>query len=128
MEGMKSEVENAIVLVLKELEKGEHHEAISHLKKIFRPKPEVLNFEAETMEQQEFEVAVRQSAIFTYKVVDFTDSLAVHQVEEAINNRDWKVLLEYPPGSPSHKPIPILNFELASISVKEDVLRANPSS
>ena len=125
---MKSKVENAVVLVLKELEKGEHHEAITHLKKIFKPEPKVLTFETETMEKQEFEIAVRQTSIFTYKVIDFTDSLAVYQVEEAVNNRDWKVLLEYPPGSPSHKPIPVLNFELASISVKEDILRANPSS
>jgi len=77
-------------------------------------------------ERKEYEIVVRQVNTITYKVSDFSESLAAYQVQEMINNRNWDELLKYSPKSPKFKPIPPFSLPIIRWGVKEDVLRSNP--
>ena len=77
-------------------------------------------------ELKEYEIVVRQVNTITYKVSDFSESLAAYQVQEMINNRNWDELLKYSPKSPKFKPIPPFSLPIIRWGVKEDVLRSNP--
>ncbi len=105
---------------------GGFAEAVEKLEDEFGKK--TLNFEAESFEQKKFEITVRQTNTITYKVEDFSESLAAHKVQEKIDNRNWEELLKYPPKSKNFKPIPPFSFEIVRWGVKEDVLRPNPHS
>ena len=105
---------------------GGFAEAVEKLDNEFGKK--TLNFEAKSFEQKKFEITVRQTNTITYKVEDFSESLAAHKVQEKIDNRNWEELLKYPPKSKNFKPIPPFSFEIVRWGVKEDVLRPNPHS
>jgi hypothetical protein len=76
-----------------------------------------------------FDVAVQQTQTIHYKVLHDTLEEAVKRVQEKVNERDWKQLLYFPPGSPQHKPIPpFTEFEIKDVTIKEIVLRPNPHS
>ena len=76
-----------------------------------------------------FDVAVQQTQTIHYKVLHDSLEEAVKQVQKKVNERDWKQLLYFPPGSPQHKPIPpFAEFEIKDVVVKEIVLRPNPHS
>jgi len=76
-----------------------------------------------------FDIAVQQTQTIHYKVFHDTLEEAVKAVEEKVNERDWKQLLLFPPGSPHYKPIPpFTQFEIKDVTVKEIVLRPNPHS
>ena len=76
-----------------------------------------------------FDVAVQQTQTIHYKVLHDTLEEAVKQVQKKVNERDWKQLLYFPPGSPQHKPIPpFTEYEIKDVTVKEIVLRPNPHS
>ena len=77
-------------------------------------------------ERKEYEIVVRQVNTITYKVSDFSESLAAYQVQELVNNRNWDELLKYSPKSPKFKPIPPFSLPVIRWGVKEDVLRSNP--
>ena len=77
-------------------------------------------------ELKEYEIVVRQVNTITYKVSDFSESLAAYQVQEMIDNRNWDELLKYSPKSPKFKPIPPFSLPIIKWGVKEDVLRSNP--
>ena len=103
---------------------GGFSEAVEKLENEFRDK--TLSFEAETFEQKEFEITVRQTNTITYEVKDFSESLAAKQVQDYIDDRNWEELLKYSPKSKNFKPIPPFSFVVARWGVKEDVLRPNP--
>jgi mRNA deadenylase 3'-5' endonuclease subunit Ccr4 len=76
-----------------------------------------------------FDVAVQQTQTIHYKVLHDSLEEAVKQVQKKVNERDWKQLLYFPPGSPQHKPIPpFTEYEIKDVTVKEIVLRPNPHS
>ena len=76
-----------------------------------------------------FDVAVQQTQTIHYKVLHDTLEEAVKRVQKRVNERDWKQLLYFPPGSPQHKPIPpFTEYEIKDVTVKEIVLRPNPHS
>ena len=77
-------------------------------------------------ERKDYEIVVRQVNTITYKVSDFSESLAAYQVQEMVNNRNWDELLKYSPKSPKFKPIPPFSLPIIRWGVKEDVLRSNP--
>ena len=77
-------------------------------------------------ERKDYEIVVRQVNTITYKVSDFSESLAAYQVQELVNNRNWDELLKYSPKSPKFKPIPPFSLPIIKWGVKEDVLRSNP--
>ena len=77
-------------------------------------------------ERKDYEIVVRQVNTITYKVSDFSESLAAYQVQELVNNRNWDELLKYSPKSPKFKPIPPFSLPIIRWGVKEDVLRSNP--
>jgi len=77
-------------------------------------------------ERKDYEIVVRQVNTITYKISDFSESLAAYQVQEMINNRNWDELLKYSPKSPKFKPIPPFSLPITRWGVKEDVLRSNP--
>ena len=77
-------------------------------------------------ELKEYEIVVRQVNTITYKISDFSESLAAYQVQEMIDNRNWDELLKYSPKSPKFKPIPPFSLPIIRWGVKEDVLRSNP--
>jgi len=77
-------------------------------------------------ERKDYEIVVRQVNTITYKISDFSESLAAYQVQEMINNRNWDELLKYSPKSPKFKPIPPFSLPIIRWGVKEDVLRSNP--
>ena len=122
------ETKEAIRIVLayakNDVTKGGFSEAVEKLENEFGEK--TLNFEAETFEQKEFEITVRQTNTITYEVKDFSESLAAKQVQDCIDDRNWEELLKYSPKSKDFKPIPPFSFEVARWGVKEDVLRPNP--
>ena len=103
---------------------GGFAEAVEKLENEFRDK--TLSFEAETLEQEKFEIAVRQINTITYVVKDFSESLAAKKVQDHINDRNWEELLKYSPKSKDFKPIPPFSFKIVRWGVKEDVLRPNP--
>jgi len=74
----------------------------------------------------EYEIVVRQVNTITYKISDFSESLAAYQVQEMVKNRNWDELLKYSPKSPKFKPIPPFSLPIIKWGVKEDVLRSNP--
>ena len=78
------------------------------------------------IEQKEYEIVVRQVNTITYKVSDFSESLAAYQVQEKINERNWDELLKYSPKHPEFKPISPFSFPIISWNIKEDVLISNP--
>ena len=76
-----------------------------------------------------FDVAVQQTQTIHYKVLHDSLEEAVKQVQKKVNERDWKQLLYFPPGSPQYKPIPpFTEYEIKDVTVKEIVLRPNPHS
>ena len=76
-----------------------------------------------------FDVAVQQTQTIHYKVLHDSLEEAVKQVQKKVNERDWKQLLYFPPGSPQHRPIPpFTEYEIKDVTVKEIVLRPNPHS
>ena len=77
-------------------------------------------------ERKDYEIVVRQVNTITYKVSDFSESLAAYQVQEMVENRNWDELLKYYPKSPEFKPIPPFSLPIIKWGVKEDVLRSNP--
>jgi len=77
-------------------------------------------------EKKEFEVAVSQRQIITYKVLHDSADAAVADVQKKVKDRNWIDILQFPPGSPYYKPIPFLDYPIEKVSVKEDVLRSNP--
>ena len=77
-------------------------------------------------ERKDYEIVVRQVNTITYKVSDFSESLAAYQVQEMVENRNWDELLKYSPKSPKFKPIPPFSLPIIRWGVKEDVLRSNP--
>jgi len=77
-------------------------------------------------ERKDYEIVVRQVNTITYKISDFSESLAAYQVQEMIDNRNWDELLKYSPKSPKFKPIPPFSLPIIRWGVKEDVLRSNP--
>ena len=77
-------------------------------------------------ERKDYEIVVRQVNTITYKVSDFSESLAAYQVQELVNNRNWDELLKYSPKSSKFKPIPPFSLPIIRWGVKEDVLRSNP--
>jgi len=77
-------------------------------------------------ERKDYEIVVRQVNTITYKISDFSESLAAYQVQEMINNRNWDELLKYSPKSPKFKPIPPFSLPIIRWGIKEDVLRSNP--
>ena len=77
-------------------------------------------------ERKEYEIVVRQVNTITYKISDFSESLAAYQVQEMVDNRNWDELLKYSPKSPKFKPIPPFSLPIIRWGVKEDVLRSNP--
>ena len=77
-------------------------------------------------ERKDYEIVVRQVNTITYKVSDFSESLAAYQVQEMVENRNWDELLKYSPKSPEFKPIPPFSLPIIRWGVKEDVLRSNP--
>ena len=85
-----------------------------------------LNFEAESFEQKKFEITVQQTNTITYRIEEFSESLAAKQVQDCINDRNWEKLLKYSPKSENFTPIPPFSFEVVRWGVKEDVLRPNP--
>ena len=103
---------------------GGFAEAVQALENEFVEK--TLDWETEKLEQKKFEIVVRQTNTITYEIKDFSESLAAKQVQDCINNRNWKELLKYSPKSYDFKPIPPFSFEVARWGVKEDVLRPNP--
>ena len=105
---------------------GGFSEAVEKLSNEFGEK--TLNFEAESFKQKEFEITVRQANTITYEVEDFSESLAAKQVQDCIDDRNWKELLEHSPKSKNFKPIPPFSFKIVRWGVKEDVLRPNPHS
>jgi hypothetical protein len=80
----------------------------------------------EKYEKKEYEIAVRQVNTIIYKVSDFSESLAAHQVQEKIDDRNWDELLKYSPKHPEFKPISPFSFPIISWNIKEDVLISNP--
>ena len=127
---VEMEIKEAVGIVIEyakhDVTRGGLAEAIEKLEDEFGKK--TLNFEAESFEQQKFEITVRQTNTITYGVEDFSESLAAHKVQEKIDNRNWEELLKYPPKSKNFKPIPPFSFEIVRWGVKEDVLRPNPYS
>ena len=103
---------------------GGFSEAIEKLEDEFGKK--TLNFEAESFEQKNFEIAVRQVNTITYEIEDFSESLAAKKVQDCIDDRNWEELLKYSPKSKNFKPIPSFSFKIVRWGVKEDVLRPNP--
>ena len=103
---------------------GGFSEAVEKLENEFSDK--TLSFEAETLKQEKFEIAVRQTNTITYAIKDFSESLAAKQVQDRIDDRNWEELLKYSPKSKDFKPIPPFSFVVARWGVKEDVLRPNP--
>ena len=77
-------------------------------------------------ERKDYEIVVRQVNTITYKISDFSESLAAYQVQEMIDNRNWDELLKYSPKSPKFKPIPPFSLPIIRWGIKEDVLRSNP--
>ena len=77
-------------------------------------------------ERKDYEIVVRQVNTITYKISDFSESLAAYQVQEMVKNRNWDELLKYSPKSPKFKPIPPFSLPIIKWGVKEDVLRSNP--
>ena len=77
-------------------------------------------------ERKDYEIVVRQVNTITYKVSDFSESLAAYQVQEMVENRNWDELLKYSPKSSKFKPIPPCSLPIIRWGVKEDVLRSNP--
>ena len=77
-------------------------------------------------ERKDYEIVVRQVNTITYKVSDFSESLAAYQVQEMVENRNWDELLKYSPKSPKFKPIPPFSLPIIRWGIKEDVLRSNP--
>ena len=122
------EIEEAVRIVLEYAKHdktvGGFSEAVEKLENEFRDK--TLSFEAETLEQEKFEITVHQANTITYAIKDFSESLAAKQVQDCINDRNWEELLKYSPKSKDFKPIPPFSFEVVRWGVKEDVLRPNP--
>jgi predicted O-linked N-acetylglucosamine transferase (SPINDLY family) len=77
-------------------------------------------------DKKEFEVAVSQRQIITYKVLHDSADAAVADVQKKVKDRNWIDILQFPPGSPYYKPIPFLDYPIEKVSVKEDILRSNP--
>ena len=77
-------------------------------------------------ERKDYEIVVRQVNTITYKVSDFSESLAAYQVQEMVENRNWDELLKYYQKSSKFKPIPPFSLPIIRWGVKEDVLRSNP--
>ena len=77
-------------------------------------------------ERKDYEIVVRQVNTITYKVSDFSESLAAYQVQEMVENRNWHELLKSSPKSSKFKPIPPFSLPIIRWGVKEDVLRSNP--
>lgn len=75
-----------------------------------------------------FEIAVNQRQVITYKVLHNSIDEAIDEVQKKVKDRDWKAILQFPPGSPNYSPIPFFDYDIESVSVKEDVLRPNPHS
>ena len=122
------EIEEAVRIVLEYAKHdktvGGFSEAVETLENKFGKKP--LNWEAEELKQEKFEIVVRQTNTITYEVKDFSESLAAKQVQDCIDDRNWEDLLKYSPKSKDFKPIPPFSFVVARWGVKEDVLRPNP--
>ena len=74
-----------------------------------------------------FEIAVSQRQVITYKVLHDSVEQAIDEVQKKVKDRDWNALLQFPPGSPYYSPIPFFDYAIEKVSVKEDVLRPNPS-
>ena len=124
------ETKEAVHIVLEyakhDVTEGGLAEAIEKLENEFGKK--TLNFEAESFEQEKFEITVRQVNTITYEVEDFSESLAAKQIQDCIDNRNWEELLKHSPKSKDFKPISPFSFEILRWGVKEDVLRPNPHS
>ena len=124
------ETKEAVHIVLEyakhDVTEGGLAEAIEKLENEFGKK--TLNFEAESFEQEKFEITVRQVNTITYEVEDFSESLAAKKIQDCIDDRNWEELLKHSPKSKDFKPISPFSFEILRWGVKEDVLRPNPHS
>ncbi len=124
------ETKEAVHIVLEyakhDVTEGGLAEAIEKLENEFGKK--TLNFEAESFEQEKFEITVRQVNTITYEVEDFSESLAAKKIQDLIDDRNWEELLKHSPKSKDFKPISPFSFEILRWGVKEDVLRPNPHS
>ena len=124
------ETKEAVHIVLEyakhDVTKGGLAEAIEKLENEFGKK--TLNFEAESFEQEKFEITVRQVNTITYEVEDFSEALAAKKIQDCIDDRNWEELLKHSPKSKDFKPISPFSFEILRWGVKEDVLRPNPHS
>jgi len=124
------ETKEAVHIVLEyakhDVTEGGLAEAIEKLENEFGKK--TLNFEAESFEQEKFEITVRQVNTITYEVEDFSESFAAKKIQDLIDNRNWEELLKHSPKSKDFKPISPFSFEILRWGVKEDVLRPNPHS
>ena len=122
------ETKEAVHIVLEyakhDVTEGGLAEAIEKLENEFGKK--TLNFEAESFEQEKFEITVRQVNTITYEVEDFSESFAAKKIQDLIDNRNWEELLKHSPKSKDFKPISPFSFEILRWGVKEDVLRPNP--
>ena len=124
------ETKEAVHIVLEyakhDVTEGGLAEAIEKLENEFGKK--TLNFEAESFEQEKFEITVRQVNTITYEVEDFSEAFAAKKIQDLIDNRNWEELLKHSPKSKDFKPISPFSFEILRWGVKEDVLRPNPHS
>ena len=124
------ETKEAVHIVLEyakhDVTEGGLAEAIEKLENEFGKK--TLNFEAESFEQEKFEITVRQVNTITYEVEDFSESFAAKKIQDCIDDRNWEELLKHSPKSKDFKPISPFSFEILRWGVKEDVLRPNPHS
>jgi|TARA_R100001015_G_C4504107_1_gene77736 hypothetical protein len=76
-----------------------------------------------------YTVAVQKIETIHYEVLHDSLDDALEQVQKKVNERDWKHLLEFPPGSPDYKPIPpFTGYKIKDVTLKEIVLRPNPHS
>tara|TARA_R100000353_G_scaffold154752_1_gene113514 strand:- start:828 stop:1280 length:453 start_codon:yes stop_codon:yes gene_type:complete len=125
--------DEAINILLKYVEKDEADGSLATAIKFLKGEPVDIgsadNIIVTNNFPKYFDVAVQQTQTIHYKVLHDTLEEAVKRVQEKVNERDWKQLLYFPPGSPQHKPIPpFTEFEIKDVTVKEIVLRPNPHS
>jgi len=125
-------VDTAIESILEYIEKDTTNinfkESIEFLKEYKEIGKKPVDKVYDTIKIEKYDVVVKQTHRYTYRVLHESAEAAIEEVQEKIKSRDWTALLQHPPGSPSYQPIPPLNYVIETLSVKEEILRENPSS
>ncbi len=118
----------AIEILLKYVETDTADESLQDAVRVLKDEKKVIDINdiGKNDDKKEFEVAVSQRQIITYKVLHDSADAAVADVQKKVKDRNWIDILQFPPGSPYYKPIPFLDYPIEKVSVKEDVLRSNP--